>query len=137
MKLSEMVTGLDHVAVVVPDTEAALLVWRDALGFAVRVSEVVNDGAVRLTHLSLGNVDLQLVEPLSADHPLRAWLIQHGSGLHHLCFAVDDVGLTLEQVRAAGLAPGSVAPHQGVGGKRALFLDRAATADVQLEVTGA
>src|SRR5687768_13028821 len=43
--------GLDHIAIVVPDTEAALKLWRDKLGFKVLFSEDVNGGTVRLTHL--------------------------------------------------------------------------------------
>ena len=59
--------GLDHLAIVVPDTEVALKTWRDALGFPLLYSEVVNGGTVRLTHLDLGNTHLQLVEPLTPD----------------------------------------------------------------------
>lgn len=127
--------GLDHFAIVVPSTAEALLTWRDHLGFPVVCSEVVNGGAVRLTHLDLGNTHLQLVEPLTADHPLRAWLAQHGPGLHHVCLAVDDVGAARDTLRAAGLA-GEAPPHQGTQGKRALFLTRDATQNVQLEITG-
>ena len=74
-----MFTGLDHLAIVVPDTEEALKTWRDRFGFPVLFSEVVNDGATRLTHLDLGNTQLQLVEPLKQDTPLAEWLQQHGA----------------------------------------------------------
>lgn len=127
--------GLDHFAIVVPSTEDALKIWRDRLGFPVLCSEVVNDGVVRLTHLGLGNTHLQLVEPLTPDHPLRAWLAEHGPGLHHVCLKVADVDDAREALRAAGLA-GDAQPHQGTQGKRALFLTKAATQGVQLEITG-
>ncbi len=129
--------GLDHFALVVPDTGEALKVWRDRLGFPVVCSEVVNHGAVRLTHLDLGNTHLQLVEPLTPDHPLCAWLAQHGPGLHHFCFKVDNVATTHAELVAAGLASAVPAPHQGTQGKRALFLDKGATQNVQVEITGA
>ncbi|TVR51980.1 MAG: VOC family protein [Puniceicoccaceae bacterium] len=123
---------LDHLAVAVPDTEAALAVWRDRLGFPVLYSEVVNDGAVRLTHLDLGNTHLQLVEPLVPDHPLHAWLRERGPGLHHFCFEVDDI----DHARAASPVPTALQTHHGTRGKRALFLAAAATEGVQVEVTG-
>lgn len=128
--------GLDHLAIAVPDTEAALRVWRDRCGFPVLSSEVVNQGTVRLTHLDLGNVHLQLVEPLTSDHPLQGWLKSHGAGLHHFCFAVDNVDHAASAAAAAGLRP-TGRPHQGTGGKRALFFDRSATDGVQVEITGA
>jgi methylmalonyl-CoA/ethylmalonyl-CoA epimerase len=127
--------SLDHVAIVVPDTEAALQIWRDRVGLKVLHSEVVNNGALRLTHLDLGNTHLQLVQPLQADHPLQAWVAKNGAGLHHLCFRVDDVGQAFVELPKENL-PVAAAPHQGTQGKRALFLDKSATQNVQLEVTG-
>lgn len=126
--------GLDHLALVVPDTEAALKLWRDTLGFPLVCSEVVNQGAVRLTHLDLGNTHLQLVEPLLPDHPLRAWLAKNGGpGLHHFCLKVANVS---DAVAAAPVPGTGAGPHQGTRGKRAQFLDPAATAGILVEFTG-
>jgi methylmalonyl-CoA/ethylmalonyl-CoA epimerase len=127
---------LDHLAIVVPNTEAALLIWRDKFGLPVLFSETINNGSLRLTHLDLGNTNLQLVEPLTSDHPLAAWLAAHGPGLHHFCFGVDDVAEAFTALPAHDLAAGEPQPHQGTQGKRALFLDRAGTQTVQVELTG-
>jgi len=124
--------GLDHLAIAVPDTEAALKIWRDRLGFPVVHSEVVNQGAVRLTHLDLGNTRLQLVEPLSPGHPLREWLARNGPGLHHFCLKVTNV----DQALAESPVPAAAPLHQGICGQRAVFLDKAATQGVQIELTG-
>lgn len=124
--------GLDHLAIAVPNTEEALKIWRDQLGFPVIHSEDVNDGSVRLTHLDLGNTQLQLVEPLTPDHPLHAWLAKNGPGLHHFCLKVADVG----EAMATSPVATAPAPHQGTQGKRALFLDKSATQGVQVELTG-
>ena len=124
--------GLDHIAIAVQDTEEALKIWRDKLGFKVLYTEDVNNGTVRLTHLDLGNTHLQLVQPLTPDHPLQAWLARNGPGLHHFCLKVDNVQA------AMNAAPVTTAPamHQGTQGKRALFLDKSATQNVQVEITG-
>lgn len=127
--------GLDHVAIVVRSTEDALAVWRDRLGFPVVRSEVVNDGTTRLTHLDLGNTHLQLVEPLTPNHPLQDWLKRHGPGLHHLCLRVDEVAVSQSELAGSGIHVGA-SPHQGVAGRRALFLPRSSTGDVQVEITG-
>ena len=124
--------GLDHLAIAVADTEAALKLWRDTLGFPLLYSEVVNSGTVRLTHLDLGNTQLQLVEPLTPDHPLQAWLAKNGPGLHHCCFKVDDLGEAMKQ----SPVPTAPQPHQGTQGKRAVFLEVSATQGVRVELTG-
>ena len=131
-----MFKRLDHIAIVVPDTEAALKVWRDRCGFPVLFSEAINNQTALLTHLDLGNTHLQLVQPLTDDNPLWDWLRANGPGLHHFCLGVDDVGTAFEAVAEMGLPPAEPAPHQGTQGKRALFLDRAATDGVQVELTG-
>lgn len=127
--------SLDHLAIVVPDTEEALRTWRDLVGLKLLYSEIVNNGTIRLTHLDLGNTHLQLVQPLTADHPLQKWLELHGPGLHHFCFKVDSVEHALVELPGRGL-PTAPAIHQGTQGKRALFLDKSATQGVQVEVTG-
>jgi methylmalonyl-CoA/ethylmalonyl-CoA epimerase len=128
-------TGLDHLAIVVPNTEEALRIWRDRFRLEVLYSEVVNGGVVRLTHLDLGNTHLQLVEPLTPDHPLQEWLRKNGPGLHHFCLRVDDVVQAHAGLPQRGL-PVAHKIHRGTQGKRALFLDTSATQGVQVEVTG-
>jgi methylmalonyl-CoA/ethylmalonyl-CoA epimerase len=130
-----MVNGLDHIAIVVDDTEKALEFWRDRFGLTVLLQEVVNDGAVLLTHLDLGNTQLQLVQPLVPVSPLVKWLAENGSGLHHFCFKVDDTAQALEDAVGRGFASAETKMHQGTQGKRAVFLDKSVTG-VQIEFTG-
>jgi methylmalonyl-CoA/ethylmalonyl-CoA epimerase len=131
-----MFKSLDHIAIAVPNTEEALKTWRDKFGFPVLFSEKVNNDTVLLTHLDLGNAHLQLVEPLTPDHPIREWLAKHGPGLHHFCLKVDDIGEAYEGVKALCIQP-APKPHQGTRGKRALFLDKTTTDGVLVELTGA
>ena len=92
-------------------------------------------GSVRLTHLDLGNNQLQLVEPLTSSYLLQAWLAQHGPGLHHCCLRVADVDAVRIEFNASALAC-AVDPHQGTLGKRAVFLANTSTQGVKVEITG-
>ena len=65
-----VIRRLDHVAVVVTDTEAALLHFRDVLGLEVVLVDTPPEVPVKLTYLDLGNTWLQLVEPLDPNHSL-------------------------------------------------------------------
>lgn len=132
---SPLYKALDHIAVVVQDTDAALAIWGARFGFPVLFQEKVNDGSVLLTHLDLGNTHLQLVQPLTQDHPLQQWLRKHGSGLHHFCLTVENVDTATAAATAAGLPPAAHS-HQGTRGNRAVFLDLTSTNGVQVEITG-
>jgi methylmalonyl-CoA/ethylmalonyl-CoA epimerase len=121
---------LDHVAIAVRDTDAALGYFRDVLGLAVVHSEVNEPAGARLTYLDAGNCWLQLVEPLRGDAPIAEHLREHGEGLHHLCFAVDDVE---RDVRA--LSDG-VAPPLGSGrGRTSAFVPGAPQFGTRVECT--
>ena len=72
---------------------------------------------MRLTHLDLGNTQLQLVEPLTPGHPLQAWLAKNGAGLHHFCLKVNDVDEAMKTSPVPTAAPNA---HQGKQGKRAV-----------------
>jgi methylmalonyl-CoA/ethylmalonyl-CoA epimerase len=85
------IRSLDHVAFLVADTETALTTFRDRFGLVVVAQEVNDEAHVRMTYLDAGNALLQLVEPLSDESPLARVLRNQGEGLHHICFAVDDV----------------------------------------------
>jgi methylmalonyl-CoA/ethylmalonyl-CoA epimerase len=124
--------GLDHIAIVVKDTDEALKTWHHGMGLPLLHSEVVNGGSIRLTHLDLGNTHLQLVQPLTPDHPLQTWLKENGSGLHHFCLKVENVSDT----KMAAPFPCIGEPHQGIQGKRAIFIDKKATNNTQVELTG-
>ena len=124
--------GLDHLAIAVPDTEEALKVWRDTFGFPVLYSEEATGATLHPTHLDKGNTHLQLVQPLTPNHPLQTWLAKNGPGLHHFCLKVEDVGEAMQDSPVA-TAP---QPHQGTLGKRAVFVDKSGTQGVQVEYTG-
>ncbi len=129
--------GLDHLALVVRPTDEALAVWRDRLGFPVVSSEIMYSGAVRLTQLDRGNTHLQLVDPLTPDHPLQAGPAQHGPGLHSFGFKLDSVAAAQAERVAAGPASATPPPHPGAQAQRPLFRSKSATQNVQLEVTSA
>jgi len=127
---------LDHIAIIVRDTDEALKFYRDQLGLPFLFSQVMPDAPIRLTHLDAGGgVHLQLVQPLKDDHPLNAWLQKNGEGLQHLCFKVDSVAESMKTLPGLGLTVRDKAPRCGPNGRASAFLDPAATRGVQLEIT--
>ena len=127
---------LDHLAIVVRDTDEALQFYRDRLKLPLLFSEVLEEQGVRLTHLDLGNAHLQLVQPLTPGHPLQKHLREHGEGLHHFCFRVEDVPAAMETLQASGLPMRDPLPRRGPRGRKAAFIDPQHTREVLIEITG-
>ena len=130
-----MFKKLDHIAIAVRNTENSLKLYRDTMGLTLLHSEVLEGPGVRLTHLDMGNLQLQLVEPLSPDHPISAFLDKHGEGLHHLCWQVPEVAAAMEQLKDHGLEPRLNEPHDAPKGKKAAFIEPSLTNGVLWEMT--
>jgi methylmalonyl-CoA epimerase len=131
-----MFQKLDHIAIAVKDTEEALTFYHKTLGLPVILSEVLEEVGVRLTHLDMGNVQLQLVQPLSDSHPIAQFIAERGEGMHHLCWKVDDAEKAMEKLPEFGLKAKSGEPHPAPKGGKAAFIDPTLTRGVLWEMTG-
>jgi methylmalonyl-CoA/ethylmalonyl-CoA epimerase len=122
---------LDHVAVLVRSTEDALAYFSGHLGLEVAHQDQLSAPPVRLTYLDCGNAWIQLVEPLDPEHPLARHLAEHGEGLHHICFGVDDVPTAVSTLSDDGAVP----PLGSGRGRRSGFVATRHSHGVRIECT--
>lgn len=119
-----MIGRLNHVAIVVPDLQAASAIYRDTLG--AHVSEPVDlpEHGVTTVFVELPNTKIELLHPLGENSPITAFLERHVSGgIHHLCFEVDDLVVARDRLVAKGARVlGDGQPRAGAHGKPVLFL---------------
>jgi catechol 2,3-dioxygenase-like lactoylglutathione lyase family enzyme len=130
--MSTPIRRLDHVAVLVRSTKAALEYFSGELGLEVAHQDQLASPPVRLTYLDCGNAWIQLVEPLDPAHPLAQQLEAEGEGLHHLGFGVVDPMAAAREL--AG--PGAPEPIQGSGrGRVSVFVPTLPRYGVRVECT--
>lgn len=94
---------IDHLAIAVPDIDAALSFYRDALGLPLSEVEDVEREGVRVAFLPLGDSHIELVQPTQEGTGIAKWLGKHGQGLHHVCVRVDDIEATLARLASHGV----------------------------------
>jgi methylmalonyl-CoA/ethylmalonyl-CoA epimerase len=123
---------LDHIAIVVADTDNALEYFCEVLGLPIASTETLNAPRVRLTYLDCGNAFIQLVEPLDGESAIADFLATHGEGLHHICFAVDDVREAVARYSDPDEPP---APLGSGRGKPSAFFQGAPRHGVRIECT--
>ncbi|MGO1561621.1 MAG: VOC family protein [Actinomycetaceae bacterium] len=90
---------IDHVAIASPDAERTARWYEENFGFVRVNDEIADDPGVRLVFLAAAGdrsngTSLQIVQPMRPG-PVADFLAQRGEGLHHVCFAVDDIASTL------------------------------------------
>jgi len=95
-----MITGLNHVSIVIPDIAAAARQLTEKYGLAVGPCMENAEQGVRLAYVELGAARIELIEPTRPDSPIAKFLERNPKGgIHHFCLGVDDVDATV-----AGLA---------------------------------
>ena len=119
-----MIGRLNHVAIVVPDLEAATAVYRDTLGADVSDAVDVPEHGVTTVFITLPNTKIELLRPLGENSPVAAFLERNPSGgMHHVCYEVDDIIAARDQIVAEGARViGDGEPKIGAHGKPVLFL---------------
>jgi methylmalonyl-CoA/ethylmalonyl-CoA epimerase len=122
-----------HVGIAVRALDEILPFYRDILGLPdVPLDDA--DGA-RIAGLAAGESLIELLEGQSPESPIGKFVAKRGPGLHHICFAVDDLDDALARCRAAGVRLIDETPRLGAEGKRIAFLHPSATAGVLVELT--
>ena len=127
-----MLSRIHHVGIVVRNLEQAYRFWRDILGLPVHKVATVSDQGVRAALLTVGESEIELLEPLAATSGIGKFLAKRGEGLHHICFATDDVAAELERARAKGIRLIDERPRPGLAGM-ICFLHPASTHGVLVE----
>lgn len=122
-----------HVGIAVASIAAALPFYRDILGLVPGSPETA-DGAT-IVSLTLGDVQVELLEPVHSDSPVAKFLARRGPGIHHICYRVPDLDRALEDCRAAGYQLIDSTSRSGAAGRRIAFLHPKATAGILLELT--
>ena len=119
-----MLGRLNHVAIAVPDIEAASVIYRDTLGAKVSVPQALPEHGVTVVFIDTGNTKVELLEPLGEASPIAAFLEKNPSGgMHHVCYEVDDILAARDRLKAQGARVlGDGSPKTGAHGKPVLFL---------------
>ncbi len=97
-----MITKVHHVGVVVRDIEQAMRFWRDTLGLTLHKLEAIPEQGVLAALLTVGDSEVELLQPTVADNGVARYLERKGEGLHHICFQSDDVERDLNAMKARG-----------------------------------
>ena len=126
-------TRIAHIGIAVRALDELLPFYRDVLGLPESPLDDA-DGA-RIAGLVAGESLVELLEPADDDTPIGKFIARRGPGIHHVCFAVDDLDATLERCRQAGLRLIDEHPRIGAEGKRIAFLHPSATAGVLVELS--
>ncbi len=126
-------TRIAHIGIAVRAIDELLPFLRDVLEMPeVPLSDA--DGAT-IVGLASGESLVELLHADDAGSPIGKYVTKRGPGIHHVCFAVDDLDGMLQKCRDAGLRLIDEVPRLGAEGKRIAFLHPSATGGVLVELS--
>ncbi|MFT5629293.1 MAG: methylmalonyl-CoA/ethylmalonyl-CoA epimerase [Gammaproteobacteria bacterium] len=119
-----MIGRLNHVAIAVPDLDAAINQYRSTLGAQVGPPQDEPDHGVTVVFITLPNTKIELLYPLGDASPIQGFLDKNpAGGIHHICYEVDDILAARDHLLSEGARVlGTGDPKIGAHGKPVLFL---------------
>lgn len=129
-----MITGLDHIAIAVTDFQAAIARFAEDMGLTLEGTEDVVQAKTRTAFFPLEGTRIELIHPLDGQGPVATYLEKRGGGLHHICFATDDIEADMEKLRGKGYRFLSEAPTPGAHGTRVAFIHPKSAGGVLIEL---
>jgi len=121
-----VILGIDHIGLAVSDIEAASVTFSRLLGEEAASVEQLAAQQVRLCFVPNAAPNLELLEPLAPESATGRFLAKRGEGMHHVCFAVDDIEVELTRLHDAGFELIDRVARRGHGGLVAFVHPRAA-----------
>lgn len=101
-----MIGRLNHVGVAVPDIEAAKATYRELYGVpesAITETRELPAQGVKFAFVNVANSQIELIEPLGEDSPIRNFLAKNpAGGQHHVCFEVADIYAARDEMVVRG-----------------------------------
>lgn len=119
-----MIGRLNHVAIAVPDLEAAAAQYANTLGAKVGPPQDEPDHGVTVVFVELPNTKIEFLYPLGENSPIAGFLAKNpAGGIHHVCYEVQDILAARDKLKADGARVlGNGEPKIGAHGNPVLFL---------------
>lgn len=125
---------LDHIGIATRHIGEAMDLWKNTLGLGLEHTEEITEQGVRVSMLSLGETQVELLEPLSDDSHVGRFLEKRGPGIHHIAVRVDDIRAELAKLKTTGARLIDETPRTGAGGCLVAFIHPSSTGGVLLEL---
>jgi methylmalonyl-CoA epimerase len=129
-----MITALDHIAIAVPDLDAAIERFAEDFGLSLKAREDVESAKTSAAFFPIAETSIELVHPLNGEGPVQKYLDKKGGGIHHLCFRSDNIEEDIVRLKAKGYVFLSDAPTLGAHNCKVIFIHPKSCDGVLIEI---
>ncbi|MCM0080153.1 methylmalonyl-CoA epimerase [Geomonas sp. Red32] len=129
-----MLSKISHLGVAVRSIEETLPFYRDVLGMKLTGTEEVPSQMVRVAFLTVGESNIELLEPTSPESPVAKFLEKNGPGIHHVAYGVEDIEAAIASLTESGARMIDAVPRIGAHGAKIAFVHPKSSGGVLTEL---
>ena len=129
-------THIEHIGIAVNSLEESIPYYENVLSLKCYAIEEVKDQKVKTAFFMVGQTKIELLESTSPEGPIGKFIEKKGPGIHHLAFAMEDVGTALQQAEEKEIRLIDKQPRKGAEGLQIGFLHPKSTGGVLTEFCG-
>jgi methylmalonyl-CoA/ethylmalonyl-CoA epimerase len=111
-----MLRRISHLGLAVKDLDAAIKLYEEVFGLPVAHRWVAEADRMEAATFHVGEMEIELMQPLEEDSPVGRFIARRGEGIHHVAYKVDDVAGALHRAREAGVQTIDEEPRAGGDG---------------------
>lgn len=126
------VIRIHHLTVAVRDLDESRQTFASLFGADAADETAIGAFGVRAVVLPLGDGELQLASPTSANSPVSRFLHRRGEGFYNVALEVDDLDAAVEELAARGIRVSE--PVVSAPGERSAFIAMAATHGLSIQL---
>lgn len=125
---------IDHIGIATSGIAEAAKFYRSSLGLDIGEIEEVPSQKVRVAMLAIGESQIELLEAMSEDSPISRFLAKRGPGIHHIAVRVEDIRVSLADLKQNGARLIDEEPRAGASGCLVAFIHPSSTGGVLIEL---
>ncbi len=129
-----MIQKINHIGIAVKSLDAHIPFYRDVLGLELIGIEEVPDQQVKTAMFKVGEVHIELLEPLSAESPIARFIEKKGEGMHHIAYQSEDIQSELAQLQEKEIQLIDQQPRAGAHGTQIAFIHPKSSGKVLTEI---
>ncbi len=129
-----MFEKIHHIGIAVKNLESSMKLYENSFNLKIQHIEELKENKVKVASFKIGDVNIELLEPLTDDSPIKSFLDKKGEGIQHIAFLVKDISKTLGELKEKGVSLIDEKPRGGSQGTKIAFIHPKSTFGVLIEL---
>lgn len=130
-----MVKKIDHIGIAVKSLSDAINSYKKLYGLDPIKIETLHDIKVKVAFIPLGEVLIELLEPVElGEGRIGKFLQEKGEGIHHIAFRVENIHHALKTLKRINIPLRDETPRDGGDDSKIAFIEPTSTQNVLTEL---